>query len=446
MAGYPKDSEWEQRLWGLRPGAHIGGLFDSEREHRALTAAFLRHGLERFEKLVYLADDRSAEQIRAYLSADGVRVEPCVQSGQLQVLQAEAFCRRGEGLDAGSLMAWLQTETGRAGAEGYSGLRAAFEMSRLAAGSCGPERLAEVEARLNAFLPGSGCLALCQYDRRRFDAQVLLDMLEAHPLAAIGTAVYDNFYHMPPREVPAPAPGEVKLNSWIEHLREHQRSQRQIRTLTRKLMQTQEDERRLISRELHDRVGQDLSTIRISLETLFDGQPAAAAGIRSKAAAMSKLLDRSIRAVRDLAYDLRPPGLDEMGIVPAMATVCDEFSEKTGIRVQFRAAGIEKLKLDVDVQINLYRMLQEGLNNIDKHAEATEAAVKLTAAHPSILLRIEDNGKGFDVEKRAREIDSEKRMGLRSLQERTELLGGIMIVTSTPGRGTRILIKFPHRG
>ena len=114
--------------------------------------------------------------------------------------------------------------------------------------------------------------------------------------------------------------------------------------------------------------------------------------------------------------------------------------------VQFRAAGIEKLKLDVDVQINLYRMLQEGLNNIDKHAEATEAAVKLTAAHPSILLRIEDNGKGFDVEKRAREIDSEKRMGLRSLQERTELLGGIMIVTSTPGRGTRILIKFPHRG
>jgi signal transduction histidine kinase len=128
-----------------------------------------------------------------------------------------------------------------------------------------------------------------------------------------------------------------------------------------------------------------------------------------------------------------------------MATVCEEFSEKTGIRVDYRSVGIEKLKLDADTQINLYRMIQEGLNNIYKHGEATEAVVKLTAAHPNILLRIEDNGKGFDVEKRAREIDSEKRMGLRSLQERTDLLGGVMIVTSAPGRGTRILIKFPRR-
>jgi signal transduction histidine kinase len=202
----------------------------------------------------------------------------------------------------------------------------------------------------------------------------------------------------------------------------------------------------MISRELHDRVGQDLSTIRLSIETLFDGEPAAAAGTRAKVSALSGLLDRAIRAVRDLAYDLRPPGLDEMGIVPAMATVCEEFSEKTGIQVAYRPAGIERLKLDVDTQINLYRMLQEGLNNIYKHAEATEAVVKLTAAHPNLLLRIEDNGRGFDVEKRAREIDSEKRMGLRSLQERTELLGGTMIVSSTPGRGTRILIKLPRRG
>jgi signal transduction histidine kinase len=106
--------------------------------------------------------------------------------------------------------------------------------------------------------------------------------------------------------------------------------------------------------------------------------------------------------------------------------------------------GIEKLKLDLHTQINLYRMIQEGLNNIYKHAEATEAVVKLTAAHPNIILRIEDNGKGFDVEKRAREIDSEKRMGLRSLQERTDLLGGTMVIASKIGQGSRILIKLPH--
>jgi signal transduction histidine kinase len=104
------------------------------------------------------------------------------------------------------------------------------------------------------------------------------------------------------------------------------------------------------------------------------------------------------------------------------------------------------MKLDFNTQINLYRMIQEGLNNIHKHAEAARAVVKLTAAFPHILLRIEDNGKGFDVEKRAREIDSEKRMGLRSLQERTHLLGGVMIVSSKPALGTKILIKLPYVG
>jgi len=220
----------------------------------------------------------------------------------------------------------------------------------------------------------------------------------------------------------------------------------QIRTLTRKLMKTQEDERRMISRELHDRVGQDLSGVKLALETLFDQQSGVASEIREKVIQLSRLLDRTIFTVRDLAYDLRPPGLDEMGIVQALSMFCDDFSEKTQIQTDYRSVGIEKMKLDFNTRINLYRMIQEGLNNIHKHAEATRAVVKLTAAYPHILLRIEDNGKGFDVEKRAREIDSEKRMGLRSLQERTDLLGGVMIVVSKPGQGTRILIKLPYTG
>ncbi len=445
MARNPKSTEWEQRLWALRPGAHVGALFESESEHRALLAPFMRHGLERYEKLLYLTDAHRAEQILAYLSEDGVHVDPYVQSGQIQIVKAGAFCLRSGAADPTGLIALLEAETRHAGAQGYSALRVTAEMSWALEGGAGPERLIEAEMKLDAFSPGSGCLALCQYDRRRFDAQMLLEGFEAHPRIAIGTDLYDNFYHVPPRQLLASDPAAVKLTSWLARLRERQCSETQIRTLTRKLMQTQEDERRMISRELHDRVSQDLSTVRISLETLFDGQPAAAPETRSRVAAVSGLLDRAIRAIRDLTYDLRPPGLDEMGIVQAVATVCEEFSEKTGIRVDYRSVGIEKLKLDADTQINLYRMIQEGLNNIYKHGEATEAVVKLTAAHPNILLRIEDNGKGFDVEKRAREVDSEKRMGLRSLQERTDLLGGVMIVTSAPGRGTRILIKFPRR-
>jgi signal transduction histidine kinase len=125
--------------------------------------------------------------------------------------------------------------------------------------------------------------------------------------------------------------------------------------------------------------------------------------------------------------------------------LCSDFSEKTGIRVDFIAAGVEKLKLEFDFQINLYRMIQEGLNNIHKHAHAAHAIVRVAAAYPHLLLRIEDDGCGFDMERRAREIDSEKRMGLRSLKERADLLGGVMAVRSVIGKGTRILFKLPCR-
>jgi signal transduction histidine kinase len=444
----PRDqtSELDQRLWRLQAGDHLCCLYASEQEHRALLAPFIRQGLERHEKVVYLVDDHTGGQILDYLSADGVEMTPYLQRGQFALLSSDEFYLDGGTFEPERMIALLRSETERAAGEGYQSLRVTGEMSWALKGLPGSERIVEYEAKLNTFLPGSQCLHVCQYDQRQFDPRVLLDILATHPLVLIGTEVYENFYYMPPQEFLGANFLAAKLTSRLNHLKEHKRSETQIRTLTRKLMTTQEDERRMISRELHDRVGQDLSGIKITLETLFDSQPAAGAEIRKKVAQLSRLLDRSIFTVRDLAYDLRPPGLDEMGVVQALAIFCDDFSEKTGIRTEYHSVGIEKMKLDFNTQINLYRMIQEGLNNIHKHAEATRAIVKLTAAFPHILLRIEDNGKGFDVEKRAREIDSEKRMGLRSLQERTHLLGGAMIVSSKPEKGTKILIKLPYAG
>jgi signal transduction histidine kinase len=436
----------EQRLWRLQPGDHLCCLYASEEEHRALLSPFLRQGLERHEKVLYIVDGHTAGQILAYLSADGVEVNQYLQRGQLAVLSSDHAYMQGGQFDPERMMALLRSETDRAVGERYNALRVSGEMSWALKGLPGSERIAEYEARLNTFFPGSRCLAICQYDRRRFDPRVLLDVLETHPLAVVGTEVYDNFYYMPPEDFFGAHPAAAKLDSWLNHLKDRKRSETQIRTLTRKLMKTQEDERRMISRELHDRVGQDLSGIKMALETLFDPHPSGDIGIQAKVSQLAKLLDRAIFTVRDLAYELRPPGLDEMGLVQALAMFCDDFSEKTLIRTDFHSVGIEKLKLDFNTRINLYRMIQEGLNNIHKHAAATRAVVKLTAVHPNIILRIEDNGKGFDVEKRAREIDSEKRMGLRSLRERADLLGGVMIFASKPGQGTKILIKLPCEG
>jgi PAS domain S-box-containing protein len=216
-----------------------------------------------------------------------------------------------------------------------------------------------------------------------------------------------------------------------------------IHNLSHQLMRAQENERRMISRELHDRVAQDLSLLKITSDTLFDYQPAVNPEIKRKVSDFSSLLQRAIFTVRDLAYDLRPPGLDDMGLVAALSMYCDDFSEKSGVDVDFKASGIDQFKLDSDTKINLYRLTQEGLNNIRKHAGADRATIKLVGAFPHVILRIEDDGIGFDVAERRRFADREKRMGLRSMSERVNLLQGRITVQSRPMKGTKIKIKIP---
>ena len=150
-------------------------------------------------------------------------------------------------------------------------------------------------------------------------------------------------------------------------------------------------------------------------------------------------------AIRDLAYDLRPPSLDQLGLVRTIFQHCEAFSEKTGLVVDFNAAGMDKLRLDFDTEITLYRLVQEGLNNINKHADANRAAIRLVASFPSIILRIEDDGKGFDVQKRLITASNEKRMGLRSMEERVNLLKGKLRIQSLPEEGTKICIEVPYK-
>jgi len=130
-------------------------------------------------------------------------------------------------------------------------------------------------------------------------------------------------------------------------------------------------------------------------------------------------------------------------MIQTISGYCEDFSEKTGLDVDFSSAGIEHLRLDFDTQINLYRLIQEGLNNVWKHAEARNARIRLVSSFPNIILRIGDDGRGFDVEKRMETITIEKRMGIRSMEERVKLLEGEMRIRSKPDKGTSITIVMP---
>jgi PAS domain S-box-containing protein len=229
----------------------------------------------------------------------------------------------------------------------------------------------------------------------------------------------------------------------VEDITERRRTEAHIQNLSHQLLRAQENERQMFSSELHDTVAQDLSSLKIGLKTLFNKQQNAFLGTGQKISELSKIVDRSIVTVRNLSHDLRPPGMDEIGLLQTLCTYCEDFAENTGIKVKFHATGLKNVTMGSFTEINLYRLIQEGLINIRKHADATRATINLVGAHPNIILLIEDDGKGFDVQARELIVGSEKRLGLRSMQARTGMLQGQMTVLSRPMKGTKILIKFP---
>jgi len=224
---------------------------------------------------------------------------------------------------------------------------------------------------------------------------------------------------------------------------DQKKAEEYIHTLTHELMKAQENERTMISRELHDRVAQDLSVSKIGCDMVLKNQPALPPKVKQKIIGISNGLQGAINAIRDLSYELRPPSLDQMGLAETIFQYCEEFSEKTGLNVDFTFVGMEGLNLDFNTEINLYRLVQEGLNNTRKHADASHVTIRLAAAHPNIILRINDDGKGFDVKERLANALNEKRMGLRSMEERVNLLQGNIEIQSQPMQGTKISIKIP---
>ncbi|MFA9498471.1 MAG: PAS domain S-box protein [Deltaproteobacteria bacterium] len=242
------------------------------------------------------------------------------------------------------------------------------------------------------------------------------------------------------------AKGKVmQVAVFARDITERKIAEEHVHTLTQQLMKVQEIERQQIAYDLHDNLAQDLSLLGIGLETLFDSHPSVPLEVKQKASELSKTLRRSISAVRDMSYDLHPPELDQLGIAHTAYQYCEEFSEKSGIKIDFFAAGLDDLTIPNNTEINLYRLIQEALWNIKKHADATNVTIKLVASFPYIILRIEDDGKGFNVKDRLAAASKEKRMGLRSMEQRVSLLDGKMRIQSRPKEGTKVYIEIPYK-
>jgi signal transduction histidine kinase len=200
------------------------------------------------------------------------------------------------------------------------------------------------------------------------------------------------------------------------------------------LIDGQEMERQRLSRDLHDSLGQSILAIKIKLEQAKNADLERNQQILNE---VQELLRNTVQEIRNISNDLMPPVLEAFGIEQGLKNLCKETTANTGIQISFKSEDIPE-PLDKRIQIYLYRISQEAINNITKHAAATEASMIISGLDKMIFLTITDNGKGFELDNKDIKGD-----GIINIKQRVELLKGECRISSTPGKGTQINIKIP---
>lgn len=215
-------------------------------------------------------------------------------------------------------------------------------------------------------------------------------------------------------------------------------SRQELRELSSYLQRIREEERIKIAREIHDELGQQLTGLKMDIFWLNDKIIAPDEPMRAKLRDIFELIDGTIDSVRRIAAELRPSVLDNLGLVEAMAWQATEFTNRTGIQIDFQS-GIQDLAIQPDTATVLFRIFQEALTNVTRHADATTVSVAIELREERLILKIRDDGKGFDSEKKGNKTT----WGLLGMKERALMIGGTFEIESRPMEGTVITVTAP---
>jgi signal transduction histidine kinase len=211
--------------------------------------------------------------------------------------------------------------------------------------------------------------------------------------------------------------------------------------LARLLFLQQERERKEISRELHDEVAQVLIGINFALEVLIKEAANRTKDMKSRIQETQVLLQSSMESIHHFAREMRPMILDDLGLLPAVKSYVSSFSEMSSIKVEFTHSGVFRTLSDIR-KVVIFRIIQESLTNVAKHAKATKAWVKIARVRDLVRVEIRDNGCGFRV-KRPKRSGSKDRLGIVGMTERVRLAGGTFFIESQIGSGTKVRVEIP---
>jgi signal transduction histidine kinase len=419
----------------IGPADHVCMLYNHRDEEVAIAVAYIRAGLDRGEFCVCVVDD-GREIIFDELASAGVDVNAEMRKGRLVFLE-KPFA---QGLHPLDMLAKIEQFASESRQAGYAGFRIVGEMSWALDGDL--KALAEFEARLNLnrVWERHACSGLCQFDVRRFPPQTLREMIIVHPLVVIGDRICRNPYYVAPEQYLSPD-WPLHEAEWmmrnLEQLEQSQdglrASQERYRSLSRRLLEQHEHERAALARELHDQLGQSLVAILINLQ---GDQGELSNPARARVPESTQIIKKMIEQVRTLAFELRPSILDEFGLVEALRNLMTRHGERAGVRASFTATPTDA-RAPAEIETACFRIVQEALSNVARHARARHVEVTLTAQHVALEVTVRDDGVGFNVER------LRTGLGLMGMRERAELVGGSLDIESVPGAGTTVRARFP---
>ena len=213
--------------------------------------------------------------------------------------------------------------------------------------------------------------------------------------------------------------------------------------LLRRVIDAQEEERRRLARELHDQMGQHLAALTLQLELHRVGLGANASDGGDHLRQVLELADRLAHEAHALAWELRPPELDQLGLQAALALYAEQWSRRAGVKADFITTGLTNDRLPPEIEIALYRVVQEALTNVLKHAAAANVSVVAERGNDEVRLIVEDDGCGFDADALISPASTAGRLGVLGMRERIDAVGGKLDIESTPGAGTTLVVRIP---
>jgi signal transduction histidine kinase len=392
------DSRFEQvraAIEQIGPADHVCTLYDRRDEEVAIAVSYVRAGLARGELCVCVVDD-GGERILQALASEGVDVDAEMRKGRLEIFEKPLA----QGLQTRDMLAQIERYASGSRNAGHAGFRIVGEMTWTLDGDL--KALAEFEARLNLnrVWERHACAGLCQFDVRRFTPETLREMIIVHPLVVIGDRICRNPYYVAPEQYLSPD-WPLHEAEWmmtnLEQLQQSQdnlrASQERYRALSRRLLEQQEHERASLARELHDQLGQSLVAVSLNLAAIkSELSPASSARVPESVQAIKRMIEQ----VQTLAFELRPSWLDDFGMVGALRLLVERHGERTGARASFNAEP-PNARAAADIETACFRIAQEALSNIARHARAHHVDVTLTAQDVALELTVRDDGVGFNV-------------------------------------------------